>query len=409
MARSINKLSEVTVRNAKKPGLYGDGLNLYLHVGPTGGKSWVFRFMLGGKAYEMGLGPVHTIGLKMARATATEYRRLCLAGINPLAARDADRALRRRETAKAVTFRTCAEQYIVKHQAGWKNDRHTAQWTSTLEAYAYPVIGDLSVADIATGHITKILEPIWTAKTETASRVRGRIESILDFATTHGWRKGENPARWKGHLANVLPKKGKVKAKKHHPALPWQEMSQFMAALAAQKSVAALALRFTILTAGRSNEILGARWGEIDEKAAVWIVPAERMKAKKEHRVPLCEPALAVLREAFKLRDGDVIFPGGKKNAPLVGTAMRKQLTRMKRDDLTVHGFRSSFRDWAAETGKPADIAEAALAHLRGDETVRAYQRGDLLERRRHLMADWAAFCAGRSSGVVRQLRQDIA
>lgn len=399
LAREIEKLSPAAVRRAKKPGLYSDGAGLYLHVGPDAGektgKSWIFRFMLNGRSREMGLGPLHTVGLSEAREIATECRKKLLNGIDPLEARDAERNARRLEAASAITFKECAKKYIAANRAGWRNGKHADQWENTLTTYAYEVIGGLSVAAIDTGHVTKILEPIWTTKTETASRLRGRIEMILDFAQTHRWRSGENPARWRGHLQNVLPKRSKVAKVAHHPALPWKEIGAFMPALSAEEGIAALALRYTILTTARTGETIGARWPEINLSEKLWTVPAERMKAGREHRVPLSPDAVAILREVAKLKtkDDDYVFPGRKQGKPLSNMAMLMLLERMGRDDLTVHGFRSTFRDWAGETGRPDDIAEAALAHGKDDKTVAAYQRGDLLDRRRRLMDDWAAFC----------------
>jgi integrase len=399
--RKIKKLSPAGVRNASEPGLYGDGAGLWLNVGPTGGKSWLLRYMLNGKAREMGLGPLHTIGLSEARERARTARHQLLDGIDPLDARQAEKARKAAEAAALKTFKEVAEGYIRTHRAAWRNAQHAWQWTNTLERFVYPVIGDLPVGTVDTGHVTKILEPIWVTKAETAARVRGRIEVVLDYAKTHRWRTGDNPARWRGHLQNVLPSRAKVARVEHHPALPWREIGAFMATLGNEDGTAALALRLAILTAARTNEVIGATWGEIGVRSAVWTVSPSRMKAGKEHRVPLSEPALAVLREAAKLRRSDApevpVFPGGKHatgDKPLSNMAMLVLLRRMGRADLTVHGFRSSFRDWAGETGKPDDIAEAALAHMRGDKTQTAYQRGDLLERRRRLMDDWAAFCA---------------
>jgi integrase len=411
MARQIERLSSSAVTKAKKPGMYADGAGLYLLVGPTGAKSWIYRFMLNGKAREMGLGPVHTIGLAEARKRAQEHRRQRLDGIDPLDARKTARAKAKLEAAKAITFKACAEKYIKAHSAGWRNEKHAAQWTATLTTYAYPKIGALPVAAVDTGLVTQILSPLWAAKPETASRVRGRIESVLDYAGTHGWRSGENPARWRGHLENVLPRRAKVRKVEHHAALPWGQIGAFMVDLAKQEGVAALALRFAILTAARTGEVIGARWSEIDLQAGLWTVPGDRMKAGREHRVPLAETALEVLREAAKQRDGTdeaaLVFPGGKPGKGLSNMALLALLRRMKRDDLTAHGFRSTFRDWAAETGQPADIAEAALAHVVGDKTVVAYQRGDLLERRRKLMHAWATFTGRKAppDGVVVPLR----
>jgi integrase len=313
-----------------------------------------------------------------------------------LEVKHAAKKARKLEAAKAITFKACAAKYIAANKAGWRNEKHADQWENTLATYVYPMIGSLAVGEIETGHVTKVLTPIWTTKSETASRVRGRIESVLSYATTHGWRTGENPARWRGHLENVLPKKSKVAKVEHHAALPWRESGAFMKALEAQEGTGALAFRFAILTAARAGEVIGAKWTEFDMQHAVWTIPGDRMKAGVEHRIPLSKDAMALLAEAKKLRVEGVeyVFPGGKKGKPLSNMALLMTLRRMKRDDLTAHGFRSTFRDWAAETGQPADIAEAALAHTVGDKTVAAYQRGDLLDRRRKLMESWAAFCA---------------
>jgi integrase len=423
--REIGKLTPAKVKNASKPGLYGDGGGLWLSVGPTGGKSWLFRFMLNGKAREMGLGALHTIGLAEARERAQAARRLCLDGIDPLGMRQAEKARRAAEAAAAITFRAAAAMYIKAHRAGWRNEKHAWQWGATLEAHVYPVIGDLSVAAVDTGHVTRVLEPIWTTKAETAARVRGRIESVLDYAKAMGWRTGENPARWKGHLDNTLPARSKVAKVEHHAALPWREIGAFMAELRKQDGIPARALEYTILTAARTGEIIGATCGEVDAapprtkvigrsemgqpiaetQGALWTVPPERMKAGKEHRVPLSEPALGVLAQVAKLRPSNAadapLFPGGKggkSSKGLSNIAMLMLLRRMGRGDLTVHGFRSAFRDWCAEaTNYPRELAEAALAHALDSKVEAAYQRGDLLEKRRRLMAEWAAFC-GRTA-----------
>jgi integrase len=378
MARKIGKLSPVGVRNEIKPGVYGDGAGLYLNVGPTGGKSWLFRFMLNGTAREMGLGPVHTIGLAEARERAKAARHLLLDGIDPIDARRAERARKAAETAAEaatmVTFRMAAEDYIRDNKAAWRNARHAAQWPATLESDVYPVIGDVAVSDVNTGHVTRILTPIWNTKSETAVRIRGRIETVLDYAKVHGWRTGENPARWKGHLANVLPARAKVAKVEHHAALPWAEIGAFMAELEKQDGMAALAFRFTILTAARTGEVISARWSELDLQAAVWTVPPSHMKGGIEHRVPLSAAALDVLVEAARLRSIDEVdgpvFPGGKSTARLSEVAIRGVLRRMQRSDLTVHGFRSTFRDWASETTSyQREVVEAALAHAVGDKT----------------------------------------
>jgi integrase len=402
MARTIGKLTPAKVKNATKPGLYGDGAGLWLNVGPTGGKSWLFRFMLNGRAREMGLGPLHTIGLAEARERATAARRLRLDGTDPLDARQAEKARKAAEAAAAVTFQKAAEGYVKAHRAAWRNAKHAWQWTATLESHVFPVIGELSVASVETGHVTRILEPIWIRLPETAARVRGRIEAVLDYAKTHGWRSGENPARWKGHLQNVLPARDRVSRVEHHAALPWADIGGFMLDLRGQVGMAALALRFAILTAARTGEVIGAQWSEIEMQGAIWTIPAARMKTGKLHRVPLPDAALDVLREAAKLGRTTApdapVFAGGNGVRGLSNMAMLALLRRMKRGDLTVHGFRSSFRDWASEvTGYQREVVEQALAHLIPDKVEAAYRRGDLFEKRRRLMADWAAFCASTS------------
>lgn len=398
--RKVHRLTPAKVRQISEPGMYADGAGLYLHVGdafdpkndPFVGKSWILRYMLDRRSREMGLGPLYTIGLADARTRAAGARKLLLDGLDPLDVRHAERKARQAEHAKAVTFKECAEKYIKADRPAWRNAKHAAQWESTLATYAYPVIGKLPVGDVETAHITKILEPIWATKPETASRVRGRIEAVLDYAATKRWRQGENCARWRGHLQHVLPKKAKVARVQHHAALPWPETGKFMAEIEKQEGVAALALHFTILTAARTGEVIGARWAEIDMNAKLWTIPADRIKAGREHRIPLSAEALAVLRKAEKLGGDVYVFPGAKAAKPLSNMAMAVLLRRMKRDDLTVHGFRSTFSDWAAETGRPTDIREAALAHVLASKTEAAYQRGDLLDRRRRLMADWARF-----------------
>lgn len=301
--------------------------------------------------------------------------------------------------------------YIAANEAGWRNAKHRAQWVATLEAYAYPHMGDLPAGAVETAHVMAALEPIWREKPETASRLRGRIEAVLDYAKARGWREGENPARWRGHVANMLPARGKVAKVKHHAALPWREIGGFMATLRAGSGLAARALELAILTAARSGEVLNARWSEIDLEEAVWTVPAERMKAGREHRVPLSAPAVALLRELLPLRDaerGDWVFPGARPGRPLSNMALEMLLRRMKRSDLTAHGFRSTFRDWCAEqTAFDRDTAEMALAHVVRDKVEAAYRRGDVFEKRRRLMDEWAAFCAKPpASGEVVPIRR---
>ena len=394
MARTIGKLTALAVDKSKRRGYYGDGGGLFLQVSVSGSKSWVFRFKEAGKLHEMGLGATHTIGLAEARERARECRRLRLDGIDPIEARKVARAQARLAAAKAVTFKNCAERYIATHQAGWRSLAHAAQWPSTLGRYVYPVFGSLPVQAIDVGLVLKALEPIWTAKPETAGRVRGRIESVLDWATSRGYRQGDNPARWRGHLENLLPTKSKVRRVKHHAALPYAEIGEFIAQLKQQEGVAAQALEFTILTAGRTGEVIGSRWSEISLAERLWTIPAERMKAGKEHRVPLSDAARAILEQMQAIRQDDFVFPGGKTKRPISNMAMAMTLRRMGRDDLTVHGFRSTFRDWAAErTDVPREVAEMALAHAVGDKVEAAYRRGDLFEKRRQLMDAWSRFC----------------
>jgi integrase len=374
--------------------MYADGGGLYLQVSAVGTKSWVFRFALNGREREMGLGPLPDVSLAEAREHAASCRKLKREGIDPIEKRRADRKQAQFDAAKAITFKEAAEAYIKAHRAGWRNDKHADQWTNTLNTYAYPIIGALSVQAIDVGLVMKVIEPIWTDKTETASRLRGRIEAVLDWAATRGYRQGENPARWRGHLENLLPKRAKVRDVNHHAALPFAEMKNFMKALRAQDGIAASALEFLILTAARTGEVIGATWDEIDVDGAVWTVPAKRTKAHKDHRVPLPSAAVAVLKKMKELRTGDYVFPGPKPKTPLSNMAMLALLKRMKRTDITAHGFRSTFRDWVAETTiHPAELAETALAHSIGNSVEAAYRRGDQFEKRRKLMADWAAYC----------------
>ena len=405
--------------NKARVGRYCDGNGLYLLVRDNGTRFWIFRYSRAGRHREMGLGRAGAdraaVPLSEARDKAAALYRLVRAGVDPLEQRSAEaaaaKAAAQSAAARAITFRAVARFYLDAHEAGWRNGKHRQQWQNSLDTYAIPHMGDLPVADVGTAHVLAALEPLWTRKPETASRVRGRIEAVLDYARTREWRNGENPARWRGHLDNLLPKRSRVAAVEHHAALPWRETGAFMAALAKQPGVAALALRFTILTAARTGEVIGARWGEIDQQGAVWTVPGDRMKAGREHRVPLSEVALEVLWEVAPLRQSadDVVFPGQRKGCPLSNMAMAVLLRRMKRDDLTVHGFRSTFRDWVAEaTGYQREVAEAALAHALADKTEAAYQRGDLFTKRRRLMDDWASFCSNPSAptGEVVPMRR---
>ncbi|CCD86706.1 putative phage integrase [Bradyrhizobium sp. ORS 285] len=397
MAHLVGRLTALKVTKVKKPGMYADGAGLYLQVTGDGentpAKSWIFRFTLRGRSREMGLGSFSIFGLGEARAKAAEYRRQVYEGIDPIEARRAQRAQAELEAAAALTFKECTKQYLAAHSAGWRNAKHAAQWSSTLETYAEPVVGSLSVHSIDTALVMKIIEPLWSKKPETASRLRGRIEAVLDWATVRGFRQGENPARWRGHLDKLLPARAKVRKVKHHAALPYDELPAFMTALRAQDGVAARALEFLILTAARTGEVIGARPEEIKDN--FWTVPAGRMKASKEHRVPLSAAALAIVEKLRKEQGGAYLFPGGKRDNPLSNMAMLALLDRMGRSDLTAHGFRSTFRDWAAErTNYPNEVVEMALAHTINSKVEAAYRRGDLFEKRKSLMSDWATFCA---------------
>lgn len=388
------KLTAVKVRALTAPGRYGDGKGLWLQVRDADHRSWLFRYMLKGKARQMGLGTLDAVTLAQAREAADEARKLIRQGIDPIEHRRASREAR--AAANALTFRETAERYIAAHEASWRNAKHRQQWTNTLATYAYPLIGELPVAAIEVGHVMQVIEPLWRDKTETASRLRGRIEAVIDYATARGWRAGDNPARWRGHLESLLPPRSKVQRVEHHPALPWREMGAFMATLRDDAGIAARSLEFAILTAARTSEVIGARWAEFDLAEGTWTVPAERMKAGREHRVPLSAAALRVLEGMAPAQGvaGDFVFPGGRKGKPLSGMAMLMLLRRMERGDLTTHGFRSTFREWAAEaTAYPREVAELALAHVNKDKVEAAYQRGDLFAKRRRLMEDWATFC----------------
>ena len=403
MARQQQRLSALQVTKLTKPGLYGDGGGLTLQITATGAKSWLLRYMVAGKPFGMGLGPTHTVSLAEARQKALDARKLLIDGINPLAARKQKQIAAALAEAKMMTFDQCAEAYILTHKAGWKNAKHCDQWTNTLNTYASPVFGHLPVAEIDTGLVVKCLTPIWESKTETASRVRGRIESVLGWATTSGYRTGENPARWKGHLENLLATISKSSRTKNHPSLPWQRIGAFMSALRAREGVSPRAVEFAILTACRSGEVRGARWAEFDTAGKVWTIPAERMKAKREHEVPLSDAALALLASMPKDSDDDVVF-AGTKGQPLSDMSLTAVIRRMNGDDkpvwadangdcVTVHGFRSSFRMWAAETTNyPREVAEHALAHQLPDAVERAYQRGSQFAKRAALMAEWAVY-----------------
>lgn len=400
MTRKIGKLSALFVGRTTKPGYYGDGGGLYLQISKSGSKSWVFRFTRFGKTRDMGLGPVHTVSLAEARIKAGGCRSMLLNGRDPLEERNAEKTAQVLEQNKSVSFDDCAAQYIAAHRNGWKNAKHASQWENTLRTYASPIIGKLPVAAVDTAMVVKVLsQPVeegvslWNSKTETATRLRGRIESILDWATVSTYRKGENPARWKGHLENLLANPQKTKRVAHHPALAWQEIGEFMPRLRQQEGVAARALELAILTACRSGEVRLAAWDEIDLTAALWVIPGERMKAGKEHRIPLSTSALSLLESMPRL--SRYVFPGVKMDKPLSDMSLTAVLRRMNAD-VTTHGFRSTFRDWCAESvanSFPREVCEHALAHSLPDKVEAAYRRGDLLEKRILLMQAWADYC----------------
>jgi integrase len=406
MAQTINKLTATTVAQLKRPGRYGDGAGVYLQVSKRadGGvnKSWVFVFQRDGRTREMGLGPITTFGLAEVRERAQQCRRQLYDGIDPIDARQAAKAKAKLDAAKHVTFKICAERYIAAHRAAWKNTKHSKQWDATLETYVYPVIGDLPVQNVDVGLVMQILEPIWSTKAETAGRVRGRIEVILDWARVRGFRMGENPARWRGHLDKLLPARSRVRKVKHHTALPYKDLPNFMKQLRKEVGVAARALEFLILTAARTSEVLDLPPSEIDGN--VWIVPEQRMKAGREHRVPLSARAREIVEEMARDHQGPFVFPGWtkKKDKPLSNMALLNLLERMGYPNLTAHGFRSTFKDWVSEcTHYSSELSEMALAHTIDDKVEAAYRRGDLFQKRLALMGDWACFCAGTWKGQI--------
>ena len=387
------KLTARKVETAK-PGKYGDGEGLQLAVSASGARKWVLRFQWHGKAREMGLGAFPLVSLEQARDAAREARKLAKAGVDPIADSKREKAV--------PTFGELADDVAADLSAGFRNDKHRAQWKMTLTVYAKP-LRSLPVDSVATADVLAVLKPLWTEKPETASRLRGRIEKVLNAAKAKGFRSGENPAAWRGHLENLLPKHSKL-TRGHHAAMPYADVPGFISKLRERDATAAQALEFTILTAARTGETLEAEWSEFDLDAKVWTVPAVRMKPGRVHRVPLSERAVEILRALEKDRVSKFVFPGQKANRPLSGMAMEMMLRRMKVTDATVHGFRSSFRDWAGnETPFPRDLAEAALSHIIGNKVEQAYRRGDALEKRRALMEAWTNYCEpSAASNVVR-------
>jgi integrase len=403
MAHTIGRLTALKITRISQSGMYADGGGLYLQVTSAAAKSWIFRYSAAGRGREMGLGSLSAITLADARVLAAGYRAQRAAGLDPIAVRGAERERQALEAAKAITFSEAAERYIAAHAGKWRNDKHKAQWRSTLATYAEPIFGNLPVQAVDTGLVLNVLEPIWNVKRETASRLRGRIENVLDWATARGLRQGENPARWKGHLKHLLAART-VRAVRHHPAMAYADVPAFMERLRTLEGISPRALEFTILTVARTGETIGALWSEINFTDKIWTVPANRMKAGAEHRVPLCDSALAILREMERTRVSDSVFPGWKHGKPLSNMAMAKVLERMGLDSVTIHGFRSSFRDWAAEqTACASEVVEKALAHTIHNEVEAAYRRGDLLDKRRQLLTAWEGYCA-----TPRQQRGEV-
>ena len=371
--------------------LLADGDRLYLQVSPSGTKSWIFRYTLRGRTRDMGLGPYPTFSLAEARQRAHTQRQVLADGTDPIEARDAQRTAQTLAQVKTLGFAECARQYIAAHRKGWSNAKHAEQWESTLATYADRTIGALPAKAVDTAAMLRILEPIWNVKPETASRVRGRIERILDWAKVRGYRTGDNPAKWRGHLDHLLAKLNRKAIAEHHAALPYRLIPEFMERLRAEPGVAARGLEFLILTAARTGEVRGARSEELDAVQALWTVPAERMKAKREHRVPLSSRALEI---AASQPAAAYLFRGRYDEDPLSNNTFLKLLGRIGYGGITAHGFRSSFRDWAAETTSfPHEVCEMALAHVIGNKAEAAYRRGDLFEKRRKLMAAWALYC----------------
>ncbi|MGH6673876.1 MAG: tyrosine-type recombinase/integrase [Xanthobacteraceae bacterium] len=396
MARKINRLNARAVATITKHGRHADGGGLYLSISPNGGRRWVFLYRWHGKPTEIGFGSARDVKLARARELASDARSRLAEAINP---KDA------RKPADGATFGECADRVIEAMRPSWRNGKHAAQWQMTLRDYAAP-LRRLPVEKITTDDVLSVLKPLWHSKPETASRVRGRIERVLDAAKAQGLRSGENPARWRGHLDQLLPKRQRL-TRGHHAAMNYADVPAFIADVQSRQATAARALEFAILTAARSGEVLGARWEEIDLDRAVWTVPATRMKAGREHRVPLSRRAAKIVRAIHDARKGDFVFPGDKPDKPLSVMALAMVLRRMKVGGVTVHGFRSAFRDWAAEcTNFTNEVCEAALAHLIENKAEAAYRRGDLFDKRRKLMEAWATFCAARKAGKVVAFRR---
>jgi integrase len=406
-------LNALKVKSLTAPGRYSDGDGLHLFVKDATRRSWVLRYRFAGRQRDMGLGQFPEVSLAEARDLTKTAREQIRRGVDPLQARDDSRRQARAEAEGRKTFRTVAEEYVAAHEKSWRNAKHRAQWKATLETYAFPKLGSRAVGDVDRDAVLNVLKPIWETKTETAKRLRGRIENVLDYAIAQSWRDEPNPARWRGYLARLLPAPAKLARVEHFAAIPMEQVAGFVKELRARVGTSARALEFLILTAARTNEVMGARWGEVDLDRRVWTVPDTRTKSARAHRVPLSDRAVAILRAQWSedaTRDA-LVFPGDKPGRPLSSMAFLMLLRRMKRTDITAHGFRSTFRDWAGETTSyPAEVAEAALAHVNKDKTEAAYARGDLFAKRAQLMADWAAFCdAPTAPAEVHDMRAERA
>jgi integrase len=398
MSRQINRLNARAVATITKHGRHADGRNLYLSISPNGGRRWVFLYRWHGKQTEIGLGSARDVTLGRARELASQARAKLAEGINP---KDA------RRPSEGATFGECADRLIEAMRPSWRSSKHAAQWEMTLRDYAAR-LRHLPVDKVTTDDVLSVLKPLWNEKPETAFRLRGRIERVLDAAKAKGLRSGENPARWRGHLDQLLPKRQRL-TRGHHAAMNYAELPEFMSDLQARLGTATRALEFTILTAARSSEVLGARWEEIDLDRAVWTIPATRMKAGRQHRVPLSQSALEIVKLMHESRNGDFLFSGQEPAKPLSATALERVLHRMKIDGATVHGFRSTFRDYAAEcTNFSNEVCEAALAHVIQNKTEAAYRRGDLFDKRRELMEHWAAYCATPKADKIVAFRRQV-
>lgn len=405
MGRQHSRLSALVVQKLKDKGRYADGGGLYLQVTDSNTKSWLFRYMLSKKSREMGLGPLSLVSLAEAREKAVTCRRLLLEGKDPIDERETQRKRLIFDRAKIISFDECAEIFIESKSAEWTNEKHREQWKSTLATYASPIIGKLAVQDVDTRLILKVLEPLWLTKTETGARVRGRIEAVLDWATARGYRAGENPCRWRHNLDKLLPSPNKIKKVEHHAALPIQEMPAFYSELRSKESLSARALELLVLTVIRPGELVGARKEEFDLDANIWTVPASRMKKKIEHRVPLTSRAKQIVLELFEQTEGDFIFPG-MFSGHMTTASLLKMVKEMRPGlNLTTHGFRSTFKDWAAEhTNFPNEVSEMALAHRVSSAVERAYRRGDLFLKRLRLMDEWFNYCSIKPSINARKV-----